>query len=347
MDLERRIDARLAHWGLVREDDSPLTPAASKNRTIICRHGRARRVLVKIADGPPAHSGVVREGEVLSRLTPLTAGGACPLSLPRLFAFDRALGLVAVEWLAPSETLHSYHRRTRRYGASLARGLGRAVGFLHRVSRERAEALGPRAELTDEADLLECFLRMRPDFYSRLSLPGVELFSSVQADPGAITGLQRLSEPGGPEREVLLHGDLKQANLLRVTRRGGPPLVLLDWELSAWGDPARDLGGLVADYALGALAPERANEELEPSSLRRTLRALLTAYADERGEHFAFDEAVEQRVARWAGAALLFYVYGMTHYEGELSERGRGLIAHGVHMLAEPAQWPSLLWGTA
>ena len=347
MDQERRINARLAQWGLTREDDSPLTPAASKNRTVICRHGRSQRVLVKIADGPPAHSGVVREGEVLTRLAPLTAGGGCPLTLPRLFAFDRALGLVAVEWLTHSETLHTYHRRTRRYGEALARSLGRAVGFLHRVSAEQAEALGPRSLLVEESDLLECFLRMRPDFYARLSLAGVELFSMVQADAAAVSGLQQLSESGTLEHAALLHGDLKQANLLRVARRGRHPLVLLDWELSAWGDPARDLGGLVADYALGALAPERANEVLPPPALRRAMRAMLSAYALERGAGFALDEALEQRTARWAGAALLFYVYGMTHYEGELSERGRGLVGHAAHMLAEPAQWPALLWGTA
>jgi tRNA A-37 threonylcarbamoyl transferase component Bud32 len=344
MDHERRIDARLAQWGLVREDDSPLTPAASKNRTLICRHGRTKRVLVKLADGPPLHSGVVREGEVLSRLGPLVRG-KCPLALPRLFAFDRALGLVAVEWLLESETLHSYHRRTRRYGAGLSRQLGRAVGFLHRVSNQQPDAFGPRADLGEESDLLECFLRMRPDFYARLSLAGIDLFSSVQSDGGAVTGLQRLSEVGPLGEAVLLHGDLKQANLLKVTQGSTSSLVLLDWELSAWGDPARDLGGVVADYALGALAPERDNEVLHPPELRRTLGAFIQAYARERGRGFTCDAPFEQRVARWAGAALLFYVYGMTHYEGELSERGRALVDHAVHMLSEPEQWPALLWG--
>ncbi len=346
MDLERRLDARLSAWGLVREEDGRHTPAASKNHTLLCRHRRGRRVLVKVADhqGP---SGVVREGEVLTRLTPLTRGGRCPLALPRLFAFDRALGVLAVEWIEPSETLHTYHRRTGRYGVGLARKLGRAVGFLHRVSRERADALGPRAELADEADLLEAFLRPRPEFYARLSLAGIELLSLMQADPGAVTGLHELSKPRAPEEGVLLHGDLKQANLLRLGRRPLHSLVLLDWELAAWGDAARDLGGLVADYSLGALAPERPREVLAPQALRQLMRALVEAYARERGPSFAFDTAFEQRMARWAGASLLFYVYGMTHYEGELSERGRRLVEHAAHMVAEPAGWPGLLWGAA
>src|SRR5438552_13574893 len=116
---EREIDDRLRRWGLVREDDSPHAPATSKNRTLICRRGARRRVLVKIADGP-ANVGVLREGGVLELLEKeLPHGG--PLEAARLFAFDRRLGLVAVEWLEHAQTLHHYHRQSGRYGAELAR----------------------------------------------------------------------------------------------------------------------------------------------------------------------------------------------------------------------------------
>jgi hypothetical protein len=308
---------------------------------LICRHGSSRRVLVKISDrgGGP---GVAREGEVLSLLKPLTRG-PCPLLLPKLLAFDPELGLVAVAWLTRSETLHRYHRRTRRYPVALARQLGGAIGHLHRLSQEQAERFGPKEALFEPGDLLECFVRLRPEFYARLSLAGVKLFSSVQNDRGALRGLQRLTSRWPPGESVLLHGDLKQANWLRVPRRGGHQVVLLDWELSAWGDPARDLGAVVADYALATLAPERPEERLSASTLRKMMGALLKAYALERG--ITVEGPFQQRIARWVGVALLFYVYGMTHYEGELSERGSCLIGHATHLLAEPEQWPALLWG--
>ena len=44
-------------------------------------------------------------------------------------------------------------------------------------------------------------------------------------------------------------------------------MVFLDWELSFWGDPARDLGSLLSDYVLGWLAPEHRSEVLARPTL--------------------------------------------------------------------------------
>lgn len=344
---ERLIEARLSDWGLARDDQSPLSPAASKNRTILCRHRKGRRVLVKVADGP-SNAGVVREGDILALLSSLAQRKGSPLQLPRLFALDRSLGMVAIEWLSPSETLHSYHRRTGRYGAPVSAQIGRAIGHLHRRSAEDPDGFAVRDAFREESDLLECFLRMRPEFYARLSRAGIEFFSGVQAAGAAVEALQALSE--AQERNeggCLLHGDLKQANLLRVARSRGQALVLIDWELSFWGDPARDLGSILADYALGRLAPEHESEVISSPTLHSVSRALLWAYARERGVGFALEEGFLFRVVRWAGVALLFYVYGMTHYEGEFSIRARRLTEQATEMLAAPGRWPSRLWGAA
>ncbi len=274
---ERLIDARLTEWGLVRDDDSPLAPATSKNRTILCRAGPKKRVLVKIADGP-GNVGVLREGGILELLSRFADDRRSPLVLPKVFAFDRNLGLLAVEWLSPSETLHSYHRRTGKYGRSIARQLGRALAFLHRQSRENPEAFAVRDGFREESDLLECFLRMRPDFYARLSRAGIDFFCEVQADAAAVSGLQAISdyqEEG--EQSCLLHGDLKQANVLKVTKSRLQALSFVDWELSFWGDPARDVGSIVADYALSWLAPEHENEAITKETLHQVSRALLVA----------------------------------------------------------------------
>ncbi|MBI3181733.1 MAG: phosphotransferase [Myxococcales bacterium] len=339
---EREIQARLRAWGLSPEErEAP--PAASKNRTLLCRKG-PRKVLVKISDGP-ANVGVVREGAILELLSPLSEEKRFPLIVPRLLAFDRALGLLAVEWLSPSETLHSYHRRTRRYGAALARQLGRAVAFLHRESHERPHAFAVRDGFSQDSDLLECFLRMRPDFYARLSRAGIAFFSEVQSDTEATAALQGLSDlQESGEGACLLHGDLKQANLLRVPKGGGCALALVDWELSIWGDPARDLGSLLADYALGWLAPEHRSEAITQRQLQALAREVLLAYRKERRHRLGGD--FSQRLVRWTAVALLFYVYGMTHYEGEFSERAKSLTRYAVHMLASPERWPAKLWGS-
>ncbi len=337
------LDSRLAALGLER-DTSIVSPPPSKNRTVVCKSAK-KRVLVKIADGP-GNVGVLREGSILERVAPLAEVKGSPLHLPHVYAFDPAHGLLGLEWIQGGETLHHFHRRTQEYPGPLSRQVGQALGFLHRSSRETPGKYALADAFRDESDLLECFLRMRPDFYARLSQVGVDFFASVQNDHGAMQGLQALSEQQAKESEAaLLHGDLRQANLLRVMRGKAAAVVFLDWELSFWGDPARDLGSLLSDYVLGWLAPEHRSEVLGRPMLAEQSRSLLLGYAESREPGFKLDEGFQHRVVRWIGAALLIAVYGISHYEQVLDARALGVARHALDMLARPGDWPSVIWG--
>ncbi|MBI4934266.1 MAG: phosphotransferase [Actinobacteria bacterium] len=340
---DAELDGRLALLGLER-DPTVTSPPPSKNRTVVCRSGR-KRVLVKIADGP-GNVGVLREGSVLQRVQPLAHARSSPLHLPHVYAFDPANGLLALDWIHGGETLHHHHRTTLEYAPVLARQVGHALGFLHLMSKEDRARFALADAFRDESDLLECFLRMRPDFYARLSQVAIDFFASVQADAPAMQGLQALSEAQLREGDaVLLHGDLRQANLLRVGRGKTANIVFLDWELSFWGDAARDLGSLLSDYVLGWLAPEHRSEVLARPTLAGFARSMMLAYAEARGAGFAFDAAFQERVVRWVGAALLIYVYGISHYEQVLDARALGVGRHALDMLGRPGDWPTVLWG--
>lgn len=341
------LDTRLAGLGLVR-DPSVTSPPPSKNRTVVCKTKTGKkRVLVKIADGP-GNVGVLREGSVLERVEPLSRAPRSPLHLPKVFAFDPAHGLLGLEWIPNGETLHHFHRRSGEYPAPLAAQVGHALGFLHRMSREGRSHYALADAFRDESDLLECFLRMRPDFYARLSSAGIDFFAQVQADDQAMAGLQALSAQQLRESDnALLHGDLRQANLLRVARtpKAAASIVYLDWELSFWGDPARDLGSLLSDYVLGWLAPEHRSEVLARPTLEVFAHAMLKAYAEAREPGFRADAHFQERVVRWIGTALLISVYGITHYEQTLDARAVGVGKHALEMLGRPNEWPSVLWG--
>jgi Phosphotransferase enzyme family len=343
---DAELDERLAVLGLVR-DPTVTSPPPSKNRTVVCKTKTGKkRVLVKIADGP-GNVGVLREGSVLERVEPLSRAPRSPLHLPKVFAFDPAHGLLGLEWIPNTETLHHFHRRSGEYPVSLAAQVGHALGFLHRMSREGRSHYALADAFRDESDLLECFLRMRPDFYARLSSAGIDFFAQVQADGPAMAGLQALSAQQLRESDnALLHGDLRQANLLRVQKGRAPAsIVYLDWELSFWGDPARDLGSLLSDYVLGWLAPEHRSEVLARTTLESFAHEMLVAYSQAREAGFKPDADFQERVVRWIGTALLISVYGITHYEQTLDARAIGVGRHALEMLGKPKEWPTVLWG--
>ena len=343
---DAELDERLAVLGLVR-DPTVTSPPPSKNRTVVCKTKTGKkRVLVKIADGP-GNVGVLREGSVLERVEPLSRAPRSPLHLPKVFAFDPAHGLLGLEWIPNTETLHHFHRRSGDYPDGLAGQVGHALGFLHRMSREGRAHYALADAFRDESDLLECFLRMRPDFYARLSTAGIDFFAQVQADGPAMAGLQALSAQQLRESDnALLHGDLRQANLLRVQKGRAPAsIVYLDWELSFWGDPARDLGSLLSDYVLGWLAPEHRSEVLARTTLESFAHEMLVAYSQARETGFKPDADFQERVVRWIGTALLISVYGITHYEQTLDARAIGVGRHALEMLGKPKEWPTVLWG--
>lgn len=290
-------------------------------------------MLVKLATGY-GQRGVHREGRILAALE---AVARPPLKLPRLLAFSPELGMVAVEWLEGAPTAFEHHRATRRYDLELAEKLGRALGALHARTHADPARFDPRDAQAERFDLLESLLRPRPDFYARQPRAALHLISRLQQDGAALSGLGLLSEA---ERGCLIHGDCKQGNVLLA---GGEP-VLIDWELSSWGDGARDLGFLAADYATGWLAPEHEAEVLSQPDLQRFLSTLAAAYAQERAPAYPVPPDLRERIVRWCGLALVVMAYGEAHLLRALEARGKRLLDFGQYLLAEPEAWKEKLF---
>jgi aminoglycoside phosphotransferase (APT) family kinase protein len=293
--------------------------------------------MVKLATGY-GQRGVVHEGLILDALEPIARP---PLRIPRCTGFSPDLGMLALEWIDGATTAYDHHRTTRQYDPDLANRLGRALGALHARTHADPARFVPQDD-SARADLLESLLRPRPAFYARQPRAALHLISRLQHDDAAMRSLQSLSDvqqdsPAG----CLLHGDCKQGNVLLA---GGDP-VLIDWELALWGDGARDLGWLAADYATGWLAPQNEAEVLPQQDLQRFLGALLHSYALERGSAYPVPLDLSARVVRWCGLALVVMAYAEAHLLRTLEDRGKQLADFGQYLLAEPDGWRSKLFG--
>jgi aminoglycoside phosphotransferase (APT) family kinase protein len=327
------VGDRLATWNLLPETDPPDLPHASKNPTLIARDADGGRHLVKLADGM-GPLGVVHEGHVLAALAAMAAEGEAPLALPEVRAFDADAGVLALRWLTGGENLHYHHRRTQRYGRELGRLLGRGLGWLHAATHERLAEFPPT--VAHPSSSVEPLLFLRPDRYARLSRAGMAFYAAVQEDSGAMKALMAMHH-----QEVtpcLVHGDLKQANLLRLPGRP-PRVVFLDWELAHAGDPASDVGALIAGYLPGWLAPRSAGEAVGQAELVALFAALLGSYRHARGRAFPLERDFTLRVMRWAGASLLFNVVAITLIEGRFDERESRLTQYALDMLSNPYRW--------
>lgn len=306
---------------------------------------------MKLASGS-ARAGIVREGRVLLALADRTIGERCPLAVPDLVGLDEASGAVALRWLEGAETLHAFHERTGRYGAGLAASIGRALGWLHGKDSMAAVHAAQAAEAAEAApedvpgdgDFAELFTYVRPAAYARLSRAGIALIGAVQRHREAAAALSAIArESRHPADRRLLHGDVKPANILRLPG-DRPRLVFVDWERSMPGEPARDLGSLLAEYVLRRLAPEPGARALRGDTLSTFARALLAAYRAERGPQDPPGDDFESRIVCWVALGVLVHLYGITHYEGTFDSRSQQLAAYAADMLGAPARWiPEIL----
>jgi tRNA A-37 threonylcarbamoyl transferase component Bud32 len=316
-DPARRWRTRLCAWQLTPERRAL---EGTKNLTQRCRTRTGTAVLVKGAANP-FDGGVAREAAALRFLGALDLPF---LRLPQVHAFDPKGGLLALRWI-DAPTLHAQRLSRGRVGRGLWTQVGRSLGTLHRATTGRGSSPELAWAAPPEETLLDCFIWTRPSFATRLSPGGMRLFGTVQADASARDGLVELAaDPPGP---CLIHGDAKELNLLAGPR--GP--VWLDWELAQWGDPAQDLGSLVADLLRCQVSPESAAERLPPPEVQAGRDALLAGYVAQAGP---LTPSLRRRLGLWTGAHLLFYAHAQVLADGELQPRTGRLLQEARRLLS-------------
>lgn len=142
------------------------------------------------------------------------------------------------------------------------------------------------------------------------------LVALLRAQPALMAAAARLRTPAG---RALVHHDLKWDN---VAVAAGPSPVLVDWELAGAGDPAWDLGCLVAEHLL--------RDASTAVGLPSPGRALVRGY----GEAARISSRAAGLFAERVALASVLRLAQFALEVAERSERGDEEQAHGLVALA-------------
>ncbi len=206
-----------------------------------------------------------------------------------------------------------------RCSAALARALGRVLGGLHAVAPDDEE-------LRRDPPWVLSLHRPRLDALRYLSAPSIELIKALQRDRAFASGLDDLREDW--RVEALVHRDVKWANCI-VT--GPSAIVLVDWEMAGWGDPALDAGS-----ALGEWVGWRLRSGLDEAGAEPAIAVFWRAYARARGLDGAPAADLLVRAVRYAGARLLQSAYEKTQESGLADERADRSVRLARDLLLQP-----------
>lgn len=305
--------------------------------------------------------------QLLQRFPSLSNVRSC---VTEIIHFDDRNSVIVYNYLSNYSDLAIFYQREQVFPTAIATEIGTVLARLHRLTYNRQEyrdffALKPRD-------------RFRFQFGNparRLQRIGPEIFGSVPADAlkffilyqryeslgVAIAGLETQWHPC-----CLTHNDLKLNNILvhkgweQLSLSAQPPncgiVRLIDWERCAWGDPAFDLGYLLASYLgmwLSSLVVDP-SIELEESLrlaviplevLQPSIVALTQAYLR------AFPMILEYRldflkqVVQYAGLALILQTEGMIHYQKSFDNTGICMLQVAKSLLCRPEQSVSTVFG--
>ena len=227
-------------------------------------------------------------------------GSAAPGLVPRLLAFDEALGVLAMEYLAPQD--HGLWKARLLAGAvdpAFAGSVGAALGRIH-----AAFAGDPRSPADFASDAIFDEVRLRP-----------YLVATAEAHRDLAGPLGALRTRTAQTRLTVVHGDVSPKNIL--VGPAGP--VFLDAECAWFGDPAFDLAFCLNHLLLKAVpVPGQAD------ALHAGFAALAGAYLDR--VDWERPDALEARAAALLPALLLARIDGKSPVEYITAQAERNLV---------------------
>ena len=295
---------------------------------------------------------------------------AAQSTVSQLLHFDADRAIAVFEYLDDYRDLADFYNQEKQYPEQIAAALGQTLATMHQATFQRPDH---KAFLLDQ---------LTANTYPQASLvglerPGPEIFGAMPGDglrflmlyqrfeslAQAIASAQAQLTPS-----CLTHNDLKLNNILlrpehlqtTLGETGEQPelIRLIDWERADWGDPAFDLGTLIASYLqlwLGSLIVSQ-DISIEDSlklaivpleKLQPSLCTLVEAYFNQFPEILAQRPEFLMLALKLAGIALIQQIQSFLQHQKSFGNNQICMLQVAKSLLCQPeAAIPTLL-GTA
>ncbi|MEG4939771.1 phosphotransferase [Microcoleus sp. F4-D5] len=341
---------------------------AAKNFNLLVTFPDSRKLLIK--QERHNHSGqaageLLGEWRVKDFLQEFSELNYLCLFLPDVLHFDAENSIIVQRYLDEYHNLANFYQKYNNFNSEIAIAIATILATIHRATFNRQN--------------YQEFFSAKPDNLSPARVPywirsieeiGPEIFGIVPADGLKFFKLyQRYESLGQAMRELaevfqpccLTHNDLKLNNILLHTnweQESSNIVRLIDWERSSWGDPAFDLGTLIASYLqiwLSSLVISKSLtieeslrlamtplEQLQPS-----IAALTKAYFNHFPEILKHRPDFLLRVVQFAGLALIQQIQAMIQYQKSFGNNGICMLQVAKSLLGRPQQSLATVFGTA
>jgi hypothetical protein len=342
-----------------KEDETgvKIEPKTAKNFNLLLSWSDDRKLLVKqepyFEKGKTAGE-FLREWRIQEFVRKFPELNTIRSWLPEILHFEPDSSILVFKYLTDYRDLSEFYK-DNVYPTAIASSIGTILATVHRLTfenrtyRDFFAANSPNGTL-EAMPILGGLDRIEPDIFGKVPADGLKFMVLYQRYESLGKALAQLN--ANSKSCCLTHNDLKLNNILlpndwETEKDGFSPTRLIDWERSSWGDPAFDVGTLVASYLgiwLGSLVVGK-TIELEESLrlamtplelIRPSLKALINSYLDEFPEILERDPEFLQRVMQFAGLALIHTIQSMVQYQKTFSNVGICMLQVAKTLLCRP-----------
>jgi thiamine kinase-like enzyme len=289
--------------------------------------------------------------------------------LSEVLHFNENASILVFNYLNDYRDLVDFYAKENVFPSEIAASIGTVLATIHRATLDRQNyqdffsqyeglSTNPTPNFVYGLD------RISPEVFASVPADGIKFFTLYQRYDSLGKAIAELTHAFDPC--CLVHNDLKLNNILlhlnweQALGEAEPAnqsiVRLIDWERSAWGDPAFDLGTLIASYMqlwLSSLVVSTtisieeslrmaviSLEQLQPS-----IAALVDAYLKQFPEILTRRPDFLLRVVQFAGLALIQQIQAVIQYQKTFGNTGICTLQVAKSLLCRPVQSISTVLG--
>ncbi|MBD2167798.1 phosphotransferase [Calothrix membranacea FACHB-236] len=347
---------------------SSIEIKVAKNFNLLLKWQNGSQLLVKqerrTPDGKTAGE-FVKEWRIQELLQKFPELRCLRSSLSEAVHFNAYDSIIVFNYLSDYRDLNDFYIKTNIFPPEVATLIAGILATVHRTTINNqkyqeflVDSLGEQANLPSPNFTLG-LERVEPEIFGLVPADALKFFVLYQRYDSLGQGIAQLSQAYKPC--CLTHNDLKLNNILlrngwEESLDSAGTIRIIDWERSAWGDPAYDLGTMIASYLQIWLSSLVISQSLDIQEALRLaivpleyLQPSITAFI--KAYFRKFPEIIEHRpdflklAIQFAGLALIQQIQAMIQYQKSFGNMGICMLQVAKSLLCRPEQAISTVFG--
>jgi thiamine kinase-like enzyme len=336
--------------------NTKVEPVAAKNFNLLLSITESLQLLVKQErhnrDGKSAGEFLV-ESRIHKLARDFPALNYWQSSISELLHFDRDNSILVFRYLSNYRDLMDFYTKENIFDDRIAREIGTLLATFHRDTYNRSiyhQAIvndNTKSETSIVKALINSLERLTPEIFGIVPDEGLKFYALYQRYDSLGQSLVELGD--AMQACCLTHNDLKLNNILLHEKWKSEiqSVRIIDWERATWGDPAFDLGTLIASYLqmwLASLIVSKSLSIEESLSLAITpltlvqpsIAALTRAYLEGFPNILIDRPDFLVRVVQFAGLGLIQGIQAGIEYQKTLGNSGIAQLQVAKSLLCRP-----------